>query len=103
MLEHVAIHRVEGGIVDVRLEDPLAQIVEHHDLGHPAQPAKGLLMQFGPDLRTGPEYQQAHRLAAVTEREDEQPGAPVLAGGHIADHGSTAVIDLHLLFMELVP
>jgi hypothetical protein len=50
MLEHVAVHGVQGGIVDVRLEDPLAQTVEHHDLGHPTQPAKGLLVQFGPDL-----------------------------------------------------
>ena len=51
-------------------------------------------MQFGPDLRTGPEHQQANRLAAVTERQHEQPRAPVLAAVRIADHGAGAVIDL---------
>jgi hypothetical protein len=32
-LEHVAIKRIDGGIVDVWLEHSLAQVVEHHDAG----------------------------------------------------------------------
>jgi streptogramin lyase len=31
VLEHVAIKRIDGGIVDVWLEHSLAQVVEHHD------------------------------------------------------------------------
>ena len=50
MPEHIAVERVERGIVDIGPEHALAQIVEHHDFRRPAQPAKGLLVQFGPDL-----------------------------------------------------
>ena len=53
-------------------------------------------MQFGPDLRTGAEHQQANRLAAVTESQHEQPRAPVLAAVRVADHRAGAVIDLRL-------
>ena len=35
MLEHVAVQRIDGGIVDVWLEHALAQIVEHDDPGQP--------------------------------------------------------------------
>jgi len=71
VLEHVAVQRIDGGIVDVWLEHPLAQIVEHGDPCHPAQPAKGLLVQLSPRLRAGAEHQQANRLAAVAERQHE--------------------------------
>ena len=93
-MEHVAVQRIDGGIVDVWLEHPLAQIVEHHDPRDPAQSAKGLLMQLRPRLRTGPEYQQANRLAAVAESQHEEPGAPVFAGLRVADHRAGAVVDL---------
>src|ERR1035441_9151682 len=93
MLEHVAIQRIHGGIIDVWLEHPLAQVVEHHDTGHPAQPAEGLLVQFGPRLRAGAEHQQANRLAAVAERQHEYPCAPVLAAVRLADHGKSAASD----------
>ena len=79
VLEHVAIQRIDGGIVDVGLEHALAQVIEDHNAGHSAQSAKGLLVQFGPDLRTGTEHQQANRLAAVAQRQHKQPCAPVLA------------------------
>ena len=63
---------------------------------HAAQPAEGLLVQFGPGLRTGAEDQQANRFAAVAERQHEQPRAPVLAAVRIAHHRAGAVIDLRL-------
>ena len=96
MLQHVAVQRIERGIVDVGSEHALAQIVEHDHASDATQPAKGLLVQFGPDLRTGAEHQQANRLAAVAQRQHEQPRAPVLAGVRIAHHGAVAVIDLSL-------
>jgi hypothetical protein len=40
--------------------------------------------------------EQPHGLAAVAEREDEEPGAPVLRGLRMAHHGAVAVIDLRL-------
>jgi len=46
VLEHVAVQRINGGIVDIWFEHPFTQIVEHDDLGHAAQPAKGLLVQL---------------------------------------------------------
>ena len=76
------------------LEDALAQIVEHHDTGTAAEPAKGFLVELGPRLRTGTKDQQADRLAAVAQRHDEQPSAPVLAAFVVAHHGTGAVIDL---------
>jgi hypothetical protein len=50
--EQIAIERVQRGIVDVRLEDTLAEIVEDDDLDRPAQPAKRFLVQLGPASRT---------------------------------------------------
>src|SRR5437870_7078138 len=41
--------------------------------------------------------EQADALAAVAEREQEEPRAPVLARHGVADHGAVAVVDLALL------
>ena len=71
VVQHVAIQRIHGGIVDVGFEYPFAQIVQYRDPCHPAQPAKGLLVQLSPRLRTGAEHQQANRFAAVTQRQHE--------------------------------
>src|SRR5258708_36313865 len=51
-------------------------------------------MQFGPDLRAGPEHQQADGLATVTESQHEQPRAAVLTTVRVAHHGAGAVVDL---------
>ena len=69
--KHVAVQRIDGGIVDVWFDHPLAQIVEHGDSCHSAQPAEGSLVQLSPRLRTGAEHQQANTLTAVTERQHE--------------------------------
>jgi hypothetical protein len=53
--KHIAIERIERGIVNVGDEHALAQIVEHDDASSPAQPAKGAFVQLGPDARTGAE------------------------------------------------
>ena len=95
--EHIAIQRIQRGIVDVGCEHAFAQVVEHHDARGSTQPAKGLLVQLGPDSRAGPEHQQTNGFAAVAERQHEQPRAPVVAGVRIAHHGAVAVIDLRFL------
>src|SRR6516164_5529366 len=51
-------------------------------------------MQFRPDPCARLKREQVHRLAAVTEREYEQPGAAVLAGSRVSHHGAGAVVDL---------
>ena len=79
------------------LSTPSREIVEHDHARAAAQSAERLLVQFGPDLRAGLEDQQPDGLAAVAERQHEQPGAPVLAGVRIAHHGAGAVIDLGFL------
>ena len=94
--QHVGVHGVDRGIVDVGLEHALAQVVEHHHARAAAQPAEGLLMQLGPGLRAGVEDQEANRLAAVAEGQHEQAHAAILAAVRIADHGAGAVIDLGL-------
>ena len=92
--QQITVERIERGIVNVRSEHALAQIVEHHDPHTATQPAKRFLMELGPDARAGTEYQQPYRLATVAERHHEQPRAAVLAALGFADHGASAVIDL---------
>jgi hypothetical protein len=94
--QHIAVERIKGGIVEIRLEHALTQIIEHHRAGAAAETAKGFFMEFGPGLRTGTKDQQANGLAAVTEGQHEQPSAPVFAGLVVAHHGTGAVIDLGL-------
>ena len=60
MLEHIPVQGVERGIVNVGREYAFPQIIEHDHVSTSAQTAKSLLMQFGPDLRTGTKYQQAN-------------------------------------------
>ena len=50
MGQHVAVERIQRGIVDVGGEHAFAQIVEHDDASHPAEPAEGPLVQLGPDV-----------------------------------------------------
>jgi hypothetical protein len=71
MLQHIAIQRVDLGIVDVRRQHALAQIVEHHHPRGSAQSAKSRLVQLSPDLRAGTEYQQPHGFPAVAQRHHE--------------------------------
>ena len=97
MPQHVRVHRVERGIVDIGLEYALAKVVEHDHSRAATQPAEGLLMQLGPGLRAGLEHQEADRLAAVTESQHEQAHAAILAAVRVADHGAGAVINLGLL------
>ncbi len=94
VFQHVAVQRIERGIVDVGREHALAQIIEHHHPSRAAQSAKRLLVQLGPDPGTGSEYQQANGFPAVPQGHHEQPRAPVLAGLRVAHHGAGAVIDL---------
>src|SRR5438046_10614349 len=86
MLQHIPVEGIERGIVDVGGEHALAQVIEHNHKRGSSEPAKSLLMQFGPDLRTGTKYQQANGLAAVAQRHHEQPRAPVLTRERVADH-----------------
>src|SRR5579864_3077004 len=51
--KHIPKKWIESGIVDVRYDDSLAQIIEHHDARTPTESAKGLLMQLGPHTGTG--------------------------------------------------
>src|SRR5664279_735109 len=97
MPQHVRVHRVERGIVDIGLEHALAKIVEYDDSCAATQPPEGLLMQLGPGLRAGLEHQKADRLAAVAEGQHEEAHAAVLAAVRIADHGAGAVINLGFL------
>src|SRR5579885_1884217 len=97
VLQHVTVQRIERGLINVWREHALAQIIEHHHASGPASPAKRLLMQLGPDTRTGTEHQKANGLPAVSQRQNEQSSAPILAVLRIAHHRAGAVINLGLL------
>ena len=53
MLKHIAVERVQCGIVDIGFEHAFAQVVEDYDACGSAQPTKGPLVEIGPYLRTG--------------------------------------------------
>ena len=94
--EHVAVERIERGIVDVRGEDAFFEIVEDDDAHRAAEPTKRALVELGPDLRARLPHQQPHRFARVAERQDEEPRAAIFARLGVADHRAVAVIDLAL-------
>src|ERR1700734_1924993 len=51
-------------------------------------------MQLRPNTRTGTEYQKSNSLPAVSQRQDEEPRAPILARLRVAHHRPGAIIDL---------
>jgi len=51
--EHVAVQRVERGVVYVGSENAFVQVIEDNHASDAAQPTKGFLVQFGPSLRAG--------------------------------------------------
>jgi len=65
--QYVAVERIEGGVVGVRHEHALAQIVEDDDLHGAAEAAEALLVQFAPAAGVRRKGQQADALAAVAE------------------------------------
>src|SRR5688572_7806499 len=77
--EHVAVERIERGIVDVWGEDAFFEIVEDDDADRAAEPTKSAFVELGPDLRARLPDQQTHRLARVAQRQDEESRASVLA------------------------
>src|SRR5205823_6472635 len=78
--EHVAVEWIERRVVHVRGEHALLEIVEDDGLRYAAEPAKRALVELSPELATRLPREQPHGLATVAEREDEEPGAPVLPG-----------------------
>src|SRR6058998_2179739 len=75
----------------------LAEIVEDGDFHGAAEAAKRLLMQLAPAPRARRDGQQADALAAVAEREKEEPRAAVLSRDRVPHHRAVAVIDLAFL------
>src|SRR3989442_8039463 len=61
-----------------------------------AETPEARLVQLGPAARARGEGQQPDALAAIAEREDEQPGPSVLARARVAHHRAVAVVDLAL-------
>src|SRR5206468_3046741 len=92
--QHVAVERIESGVVDVRREHALTEIVEDDDPHRAAEAAETLLVQLAPAARARGEGQQADALAAVAEREKEEPRAAVLPSDRVAHHRAVTVIDL---------
>jgi hypothetical protein len=94
--EHVAVQRIERGVVYIGSQNAFALIIEDNHASDTTQATEGFLVQFCPSLRTGPKHQQTNRLPAVPQSEDEQSCSTILAALRIADHRALAVIDLRL-------
>ena len=78
--EHVAVERIERRVVDVGREHALLEIVEDDGLrGTPPRRRNACSWSCGPDPRARLPREQPDGLATVAERQDEEPGAPVLA------------------------
>src|SRR5690606_38129354 len=58
---------------------------------------EGGLVELGPDSAARAKGEQADRLAAIAERQDEETRAAVLAGLRVAHHRPVAIVDLRLL------
>src|SRR6266567_1550426 len=69
--QDIAIQRIQAWIVDVRRQHALAKVVQNCDPRRTAQPAKRLLVQFGPHPRTGTEDKQPNRLATTAQGQNE--------------------------------
>src|SRR2546426_8617292 len=95
--EHIAVQWVERGIVDVRREHALLEVIEHDDADGAAETTKRLFVELRPAPGARVEGEQADALAAVAEGEDEQARAAVLPRDGVPDHRAVAVIDLPLL------
>src|ERR1700728_84217 len=79
VLQHVTVQRIERGLINVGREHAFAEIIEHHNTSDSTEPAKSFLMQLGPNTRTGTEHQEANSFSAISQRQDEQTRAPILA------------------------
>jgi hypothetical protein len=66
--EHVAVQRIQRGVVDVGGEHAFGQVVEHHDASDPAEPAESTLVQFDPDARIGQAKKGLSPCAPLTFR-----------------------------------
>src|SRR5438552_1437963 len=95
--EHVAIEGIERRLVDVGAQHALAEVVEDDDGRRPAEPRECPFVELCPDAAARLPREQADALAAVAEREEEEPRAPVLPRRGVADHGAVAVVDLAFL------
>src|SRR6202034_43031 len=94
VLQHVTVQRIERGLINVGREHAFAQIIEHHYTSDSAQSAKSFLMQLSPNTRTGTEHQKANSFSAISQRQNEQAGTPVLASLGVAHHRAGSIIDL---------
>ena len=95
--EHIAKERIGRRVVDVRREHAFIEVVEDDGGDGAAEPAKRLLMEFGPPTAARREGEQTDALAAIAEGEDEQARAPVLARDRMPHHRPVAVVDLPFL------
>ena len=92
--EHIAIERIQRGIVDVRGQDTLFQIVEDDHTDRATQPTKRALMQLRPNLGARSPHEQPDRFARAAQSQDKEPRAAVLARATITHHRTFAVVDL---------
>jgi hypothetical protein len=101
--QHVAIHRIERGIVDVGRQHALFQIVEDDDADGATEPTKRAFVELRPDLRARSPHEQPDRFARAAERQDKEARAAVLSGAAIAHHRPLTVVDLAFFVMVTSP
>ena len=60
MGEHVAIKRVQSGVVEIGDQDTFFEVVQDHDPRTATESTEGFLVELGPDAGTGAEGQEAY-------------------------------------------
>ncbi len=91
------VHRVELGLVQIGLDHPLLEVVEHHVLAGSTKVAPGLLVQAGPGLLAGLPHHAAKAAPGVAQRHHEQARPAVARGAQNTGGRALAVIHLCLL------
>lgn len=83
MREHCGVERVEFRIVDIRYDNALAQVIQAYGQRRAAEVRKRILMQPAPYFLRRFRNDHAIRMAAVSQRHDEQARLAIFAGVRI--------------------
>lgn len=95
MGEHRRVQAVQLRLVDVRADDALFQVIEHHVLAATAEVAEGLLVKPRPHLAARLPHHLPIRAARVAKRHHEQPRFAIPAA-RMKRGRALAVVDLCL-------
>jgi hypothetical protein len=96
MSQHVAVERIQNGVVEVRRKHGFAQVIRYNHLHGAPEFEECAFVQFSPDASARLKGEKAYALAAVAQRHHKESRAAVLAGLGITNTWPGTVINLRL-------